>query len=45
MTLYWYKEQGQRLLTPEERTQQAEKRAQVMAERLRLLGVDPDTLV
>ncbi|RUR77881.1 Uma2 family endonuclease [Chlorogloeopsis fritschii PCC 9212] len=43
--LYWYNEQGQRLLTPEERTQQAEKRAQVMAERLRSLGVDPDTLV
>jgi hypothetical protein len=49
--LYWYDEQGQRLLTPEERTQQAEqrtqqaeRRAQRLAEQLRSLGVDPDSL-
>ncbi|MBW4559957.1 MAG: Uma2 family endonuclease [Mojavia pulchra JT2-VF2] len=43
--LYWYTEQGQRLLTPEERVKQAEQRAQMLAERLRSLGVDPDSLV
>ena len=50
--LYWYTEQGQRLLTPEERVQQsqqqaqqAQQRAQMLAERLRSLGVDPDSLV
>ncbi|MBW4571609.1 MAG: Uma2 family endonuclease [Tolypothrix carrinoi HA7290-LM1] len=50
--LYWYNEQGQRLLTPEERVQQAEQeaqqaqqRAQMLAERLKSLGVDPDSLV
>ena len=49
--LYWYDEQGQRLLTPEERTQQAEQRtqqaeqrAQRLAEQLRSLGVDPDSV-
>ena len=40
--LYWYDEQGQRLLTPEERITQAEQRAQRLEERLRSLGVDPD---
>jgi len=50
--LYWYNEQGQRLLTPEERVQEAEQearqaqqRAQMLAERLKSLGVDPDSLV
>jgi Uma2 family endonuclease len=50
--LYWYNEQGKRLLTPEERVQQAEQeaqeaqqRAQMLAERLKSLGVDPDSLV
>lgn len=43
--LYWYNEQGKRLLTPEERVQQAEQRAQILAERLKSLGVDPDSLV
>ncbi|MBD2603393.1 Uma2 family endonuclease [Scytonema hofmannii FACHB-248] len=50
--LYWYDEQGQRLLTPEERVQQAQQearqaqqRAQILAERLKSLGVDPDSLV
>jgi Uma2 family endonuclease len=42
--LYWYDSEGKRLLTPEERTQQAEQRVQILAERLRSLGIDPDTL-
>ncbi|MBD2528796.1 Uma2 family endonuclease [Nostoc flagelliforme FACHB-838] len=42
--LYWYDHQGQRLLTPQEQAQQAEKRTQLLAERLRSLGVDPDSL-
>lgn len=49
--LYWYDRQGQRLLTPEElafseqqRRQQAEQRADLLAERLRSLGIDPDTI-
>ncbi|MBD2777725.1 Uma2 family endonuclease [Iningainema tapete] len=78
--LYWYDEQGQRLLTPEERITQAEelatverqrrqqeqqrrieaerqrieaeqqrieaqRREQLLAERLKALGVDPETLL
>ncbi|MCL1472149.1 Uma2 family endonuclease [Argonema antarcticum] len=50
--LYWYDEQGQRLLTPEELVWkeregrlQAERRAQMLAERLRSLGLDPDSLI
>ncbi|MDZ8066853.1 MAG: Uma2 family endonuclease [Nostoc sp. DedQUE08] len=35
--LYWYNEQERRLLTPEER-------AQMLAQRLRELGIDPDSL-
>ncbi|MCL1464597.1 Uma2 family endonuclease [Argonema galeatum] len=35
--LYWYDDRGQRLLTPEERIR-------VLAERLRSLGIDPETL-
>lgn len=42
--LYWYDQQGQRLLTPEERILQAEKRAQRLAEQLRLLGIDPESI-
>jgi Uma2 family endonuclease len=56
--LYWYDEQGQKLLTPEERIQtaeqqilfeqqlrlEAEQKAQILAQRLRELGIDPDTL-
>ncbi|OUL23450.1 hypothetical protein BV378_21115 [Nostoc sp. RF31YmG] len=56
--LYWYDEQGQRLLTPEERIQEAEERvnfeaqqrleaeqrAQILEERLRDLGVEPESL-
>ncbi|MFB8792401.1 MAG: Uma2 family endonuclease [Potamolinea sp.] len=42
--LYWYDQQGQRLLTPEERILQAEQRAQRLAEQLRLLGIDPESI-
>lgn len=41
--LYWYDEQGQRLLTPEERIFQAEQRARRLEEQLRSLGVDFST--
>ena len=41
--LYWYDEQEQRLLTPEERIQEAELRAERLAQQLRSLGVDPDS--
>lgn len=42
--LYWYDEARQRLQTPEERIKQAEGRAQRLAEQLRALGIDPDSL-
>ncbi|MEH2378246.1 MAG: Uma2 family endonuclease [Nostoc sp.] len=42
--LYWYNQQGERLLTPEEQVKQAQQRAQLLAERLRSLGVDPDSV-
>lgn len=42
--LYWYDEQGQRLLTPEERILQAEQKAERLAEKLRELGIDPNSL-
>ncbi|MDZ7956338.1 MAG: Uma2 family endonuclease [Aulosira sp. DedQUE10] len=56
--LYWYDEEGQRLLTLEECIQEAEervnfeeqqrfaaeKRARILEERLRALGVEPETL-
>lgn len=37
--LYWYDEQGQRLLTPEERIQEAQQRVQQLEERLRSRSV------
>ncbi|BAZ21150.1 hypothetical protein NIES4073_20280 [Kalymmatonema gypsitolerans NIES-4073] len=43
--LYWYNEQGERILTPEEQVQQAQHRAQLLAERLRAMGVDPDSFI
>jgi len=50
--LYWYDEQGQRILTPEEQiaherqiAQQERQRAKLLEERLRSLGVDPDPLL
>jgi Uma2 family endonuclease len=49
--LYWYDELGQKLLTPEERIWQAEQRtrdveqkAERLAEKLRELGIDPNSL-
>jgi hypothetical protein len=42
--LYWYNEDGKRLLTPEEQAKQAQQRAEILAERLRTLGVDPDSI-
>ncbi|MEH2293970.1 Uma2 family endonuclease [Nostoc sp.] len=42
--LYWYNQQGERLLTPEEQAKIAQQRAQLLAERLRSLGVDPDSV-
>ena len=43
--LYWYNEQGQRFLTPEELVLEERQRAQRLADRLRSLGVDPDSIV
>ncbi|MBD2676983.1 MULTISPECIES: Uma2 family endonuclease [Nostoc] len=50
--LYWYDQEGQRLLTPEERIQELEERAvfeeqraEILAQRLKAFGVDPETLM
>ncbi|UFP92606.1 Uma2 family endonuclease [Gloeobacter morelensis] len=40
--LYWYDESGCRYPTPEERTQEAEQRAERLAAQLRSLGIDPE---
>ncbi|QSJ15543.1 Uma2 family endonuclease [Nostoc sp. UHCC 0702] len=55
--MYWYNQQGQRFLTPEEQMKQAQQQAlqaqqvlqaqretQLLRERLRSLGIDPDSL-
>ncbi|MEB3210952.1 MAG: Uma2 family endonuclease [Leptolyngbyaceae bacterium] len=49
--LYWYDEAGNRLLTPEERVQQEQSRAEQeqsradrLAEKLRELGIDPNSV-
>ncbi len=42
--LYWYDEQGNRYLTPEERILEAQQRAHRLEERLRSLGIDPKEL-
>jgi Uma2 family endonuclease len=56
--LYWYDEQGQRLLTPEERIQEVEQRfiveqqrrmaaehtAEMLLNKFRILGLDPDII-
>lgn len=49
--MYWYNQQGQRFLTPEEKeklaqqeVQQAKQEVQLLRERLRSLGIDPDSL-
>lgn len=42
--LYWYDKNGERFLTPEERSRQAETKAERYARRLRELGIDPDSI-
>jgi len=56
--MYWYNQEGQRFLTPEEdrklaqqeaqqakqEAQQAKQEAKLLRERLRSLGIDPDSL-
>ena len=42
--LYWYDEQRKRYLTPEEQITQAQQRTQQLEERLRSLGIDPETI-
>lgn len=42
--IYWYDESGKRLLTPEERAIAAEQRVEKLEEKLRSLGVDPDSI-
>jgi Uma2 family endonuclease len=42
--LYWYDESGQRYPTPNERIQQESERAEKLAQKLRELGVNPDSL-
>ncbi|GAA6621645.1 Uma2 family endonuclease [Scytonema sp. NUACC26] len=42
--LYWYDRQGIRYPTPEERVALAEQRAQRLADELRRLGIDPETI-
>ncbi|HEY9811916.1 MAG TPA: Uma2 family endonuclease [Candidatus Sericytochromatia bacterium] len=42
--LRWCDQSGNLLLTGDERAVQAEERAQLLAERLKALGIDPDTL-
>ena len=50
--LYWYDQSGRRLPTPEEvaqreteRAAMAEQRAELLAARLREMGVDPDSFI
>lgn len=40
--MYWYNQQGQRLLTPEERIIEAEQRVKILTQRLQSLGIDPE---
>lgn len=45
--LYWYDEAGNRLVTPEEKADQAEERqarAERLANKLRELGINPDSI-
>ncbi|NEQ50618.1 MAG: Uma2 family endonuclease [Leptolyngbya sp. SIO3F4] len=42
--LYWYNKTGQRLKTPEERIEQEKSRADRLADKLRELGIDPDSV-
>jgi Uma2 family endonuclease len=42
--LFWYNEKGDRYPTPNELIDQAKRRSQKLADRLRELGIDPDEL-
>lgn len=42
--LYWYDESEQRLSTPEERLAQEAARADRLADKLRELGIDPESV-
>lgn len=42
--LYWYDKNGERFFTPEERSRQAETKAERYARKLRELGIDPDSV-
>jgi hypothetical protein len=42
--LRWCYEDGTILATGDERAKQSEERAQLLAERLKALGVDPDSI-
>jgi Uma2 family endonuclease len=42
--LYWYDEDGNRYLTPEEGIQAERQRRQILEAKLRSLGIDPETL-
>lgn len=42
--LYWYDEAGQRLSTPEEKISQEKARADRLADKLRELGIDPESI-
>lgn len=42
--LYWYDEEGKRYPTPEEQIKQAKQRAEKLAEKLRELRIDPDSV-
>ncbi len=42
--LYWFNQDGDRLLTPEERVEQEKDRAERLAAKLKALGVDPDSI-
>lgn len=42
--LSWFDQQGQRYLSAAEQAQQAQEQAQRLSERLRQLGIDPDTV-
>ncbi len=42
--LYWYDQNGNRLASSEERVQQERQTVERLAERLRQMGIDPDTL-
>ncbi|MBP0044577.1 MAG: hypothetical protein J7545_21820, partial [Roseofilum sp. SBFL] len=42
--LYWYNEQGERYLTPEEQLLSARQQIAQLTEKLRELGIDPSSL-